>query len=135
MIDEEDKPLTENQAEEMVRSLISKNANVQSFFTDVIQSKSTTKTGNLSIDELGMPRLTQRGVKELELFCKDTFKDEGWSNYFNQLAEIQTSTSLSKDAILIKLVVTSKKELADVTPEKKKNKGMFGYRKDKEEEK
>jgi hypothetical protein len=134
-MEEQEKPLTEEEAENMVRSLMNKNSNVQSFFTDVIKSKSTTKTGNLSIDELGMPRLTQRGVKELELFCLDTFKDEGWANYFNQLAEIQTSTSLSKDAILIKLVVTSKKELADVTPEKKKNRGMFGYRKDKEEEK
>jgi hypothetical protein len=121
-------------AESMLRSFSQKQMNTHTFFTDVIKSKSTTKTGNLNIDELGMPRLTQRGVKELELFCSDTFKDKGWEDYFRDLAEIQTATSLSKDAILIKLAVTSKKELADVTPEKKKNKGMFGFgRKDKEE--
>jgi len=124
----------QEKVEEMVRSFQQKTTNTHTFFTDVIKSKSTTKTGNLDKDELGIPRLTQRGIKELELFCQDTFEDKGWENYFHDLAEIQTSTSLSKDAILIKLAVTSKKELADVTPERKKNKGMFGFgKKDKEE--
>lgn len=135
MEDTGEKPLTEQEAEDMLRSFATKAVNTHTFFTDVIKSKSTTRTGNLSIDELGMPRVTQRGIKELELFSRDTYMDEGWANYFRDLAEIQTSTSLSKDAILIKLAVTSKKELADVSPEpKKKNRGMFGFgRKDKEE--
>lgn len=128
-----DQPLTEEEAENLIRSLKSQNSNAQTFFTDVIQSKSTTKTGNLSIDELGMPRLTQRGIQELALFTKDTFKDDGWHTYFTELAEIQTATSLSKDAILIKLAVTQKKELADTTPEKKKNRGMFGFGRKKED--
>ena len=127
--------LTEEQAEALIRNFANKSDNTHTFFRDIIQSKSTTKTGNLAIEELGMPRLTQRGVLELELFCKDTFKDKGWEDYFRQLAEIQTASSLSKEGILIKLAVTSKKELADVTPpEKKKNKGMFGFKK-KEDEK
>jgi hypothetical protein len=134
MQEESNVPLTEEAAEEMLRSFSQKSANTHTFFTDVIKAKSTTKTGNLSIDELGMPRLTQRGIKELELFCHDTFKDTGWESYFRDLAEIQTATSLSKDGILIKLVVTTKKELADVTPEKKKNKGMFGFGKKEKEE-
>lgn len=134
MIDEE-KPITESEAEEMLRSFASKAVNTHTFFTDIIKAKSTTKTGNLDITELGMPRLTQRGIKELELFCRDTFIDEGWADYFGKLAEIQTSTSLSKDAILIKLAVTTKKELADVSPEKKKRKGMFGFGKKEEDNK
>ena len=124
-----DEPITEEQAEEMIRSLSQKSMNTHSFFTDIIKSKSTTKTGYLDKDELGLPRLTQRGIKELELFCRDTFMDNGWADYFKDLAEIQTSTSLSKEGILIKLAVTQKKELADLTPEKKKNKGMFGSKK------
>jgi len=42
------------------------------------------------------------------------------------MAEIQTATSLSKEGFLMKLSVTSKKEMADVTPKtKKKNSGWF----------
>lgn len=133
MVDNEE-PLTEERAEELVRSLKQQQSNAQTFFSDVIASKSTTKTGNLVIEELGMPRLTQRGVLELALFTEDTFKDVGWNNYFTKLAEIQTASSLSKDAILIKLAVTQKKELADTSPERKKNKGMFGFGRKKEEE-
>jgi len=131
---DEEKPITEEQAEDLIRSFSQKQMNTHTFFTDIIKAKSTTKTGNLDKDELGIPRLTQRGIKELELFCRDTFMDNGWANYFKDLAEIQTSTSLSKDGILIKLAVTQKKELADLSPEKKKNKGMFGFGRKKEEE-
>ena len=133
MNEENEQPLTEEMASEMLRSFAQKAVNTHTFFTDIIKSKSTTKTGNLAIEELGMPRLTQRGIKELELFCSDTYKDTGWTDYFGKLAEIQTSTSLSKNAILINLAVTSKKELADTTPERKKNSGMFGFGKKKEE--
>lgn len=125
-------PITEQQAEDIVRSFMQKNVNTHTFFTDIIKAKSTTKTGNLDISELGMPRITQRGLKELEAFCEDIFKEESWAKYFGRLAEIQTSTSLSKDAILIKLAVTTKKELADVSPEKKKKSGLFGKKEDKD---
>lgn len=132
---EGEESLTEEKAEELLRSFAQKAVNTHTFFTDVIKSKSTTKTGNLAIEELGMPRITQRGVQELALFCNDIFNDKEWGSYFEKLGEIQTSTSLSKDAILIKLAVTTKKELADVTPEKKKNRGMFGFGREKEEKK
>ena len=130
----EDKPITEEEAEELIRSFSQKNVNTHTFFTDIIKAKSTTKTGNLDKDELGMPRLTQRGIQELHLFCQDIYKQDAWSNYFEKLAEIQTSTSLSKEGILIKLAVTTKKELADVSLEKKKNSGMFGFGGKKEKE-
>lgn len=126
-------PLTEESAEEMLRSFAQKSMNTHTFFTDVIKSKSTTKTGNLDATELGFPRLTQRGLLELELFCKDIFVQPAWSNWFHNLAEIQTASSLSKNAILINLAVTNKKELADTTPERKKNSGMFGFGKKKDE--
>ena len=125
--------LSEERAEELVRQLSSKGDNVHTFFRDIIASDSTTKTGNLASEELGMPRITLRGIKELELFSRDIFKQDLWAKYFEKLGEIQTATSLSKEGILIKLAVTSKKELADITPEKKKNRGMFGFGRKKED--
>ena len=118
--------MSEQQAEQLVREMMKEKQNVISFFTDIIKADDTTKTGNLELQELGEPRLPLRSLKGLELFSKDIFEDEEWASYFEKKAEILTSTSLSKDAILLKLSVTSKKELADVSPkEKKKNKGWF----------
>ena len=111
--------------EEMVRQFNEQKSNTHTFFTKVIQDPSTIKTGNLSEDELGVPNVPVRSLKELELFSKDVYMDDGWAKYFKEMAEIQTSTSLSKDGFLLKLSVTSKKELADVTPSKKKNSGWF----------
>lgn len=112
--------------EEMVRQYAQEKSNTHTFFTRVIQNDETIKTGNVSDEELGNPQLTVRGAKELELFSKDIYLDESWADYFNKMAEIATSTSLSKEGFLLKLSVTNKKELADVTPkEKKKNKGWF----------
>ena len=118
--------MSEQQAEQLMREMMKEKQNSISFFTDIIQADDTIKTGNLELQELGEPRLPLRSLKGLELFSKDIYEDKEWASYFKKKAEILTSTSLSKDAILIKLAVTSKKELADVSPkEKKKNKGWF----------
>jgi len=118
--------LSEKDAQEIMRQFNAGKQNVHSFFTDVIKTDDTTKTGNLNEDELGTAKLPVRTYKELELFCRDVAVDISFADYFKKMSEIQTSTSLSKDAILLRLSVTQKKELADVTPkEKKKNKGWF----------
>ena len=72
-------------------------------------------------------KLVNEGViKELELFCKGIANQKEWADYFGSLSEIQTASSLSKDGTLIKLSVTNKKELADMTPKQGKiNKGWF----------
>ena len=122
----EERDLTEAQAEQMLREYAGQKQNPTTFFTEVIKAEDTTKTGNLTQEELGEPQLPLRSSKELELICEDLIDNPSWASYFRKQAEILTSTSLSKDAILIKLLVTNKKELADVTPkEKKKNKGWF----------
>jgi len=111
---------------EILRQLNEGKQNVHSFFTNIVKSKDTTKTGYLNQEELGMPKLPVRTYKELALFSKEVYGDTSWSDYFDKMSEIQTSTSLSKDGILLKLSVTQKKELADVSPkEKKVNKGWF----------
>lgn len=118
--------LSEAEAQEILRGFAEGKSNVHTFFTNVVKAPDTAKTGNLNQEELGMPQIPVRTFHELALFCDDIADDSGWADYFKKMAEIQTSTSLSKDALLMKLVVTSKKELADMTPKPKvKNKGWF----------
>lgn len=111
--------------EEIIRQYSQEKSNLHSFLTRVIQNPDTLKTGNLGTEELGEPQLTIRGTKELELFSKDVCNDNPWAEYFNKLSEIQTASSLSKEGFLMRISVTQKKELADVTPQKKVNKGWF----------
>jgi hypothetical protein len=117
--------MSEEQAQALMRDFIDQKSNKHAFLTKVAGSDDTIKTGNLAIEELGNPTLELRAIKELELFSKNVYGDETWSEFFKELAEIQTSTSLSKDAILIKLASIDKKEMADMTPIKKENKGWF----------
>ena len=125
----EEQTYTEEQVkeygEEIARQYAIEKANTHSFFTKVIQNDDTTKTGNLSDEELGNPQITLRGLKELELFSKKVEENKLWEEYFGQMAEITTATSLSKEGFLLRLSVTQKKELADVTAKPKKNKGWF----------
>ena len=118
--------ISDQQAEQLVREMMKEKANVISFFTDIIKADETTKTGNLTLEELGEPKIPLRSLKELQLFSEQICVDEGWKLFFKDSAEILTASSLSKDGLLVKLSVTSKKELADLSPkEKKKNKGWF----------
>lgn len=116
--------LSEEEAGEILRSFSESKANLHSFFTNVIRAKDTIKTGNLSLDELGMSSLPVRTYKELALFSEDIATQPYWGEYFNKMSEIQTSSSLSKEALLLKLSVTQKKELKDITP-RKENAGWF----------
>ncbi len=129
---EQEQDFTEEQAQEMLRELSDRKESKFAFFSNVIKSKDTTKLGNLSSEELGEPQLELRGIKELELFSKKIYQDEGWGEFFHELSEIETATSLSKEGFLLRLAVTSKNEMADTTIQpKKKNSGWF-RKKDKE---
>lgn len=127
------KDVTEQEANDILRQFNEGKQNMHTFFSKVIASDDTIKTGNLDKDELGMSKLPVRTYKELQLFCEDIADDKVFGAYFKKMAEVQTSTSLSLDAILIKLAVTMKKELADMTPKKgKKNAGWFNSKKTEE---
>ena len=117
--------MSEKEAAEIVRQFNEGKQNLHSFFTNIIMSEDTTKTGNLTTDELGTPVLPVRTYKELELFAKDVASEESWADYFKKMSEIHTSTSLSKDGLLVRRAVTIKKELSDMTPNKKKKGGFF----------
>ena len=126
--------ISEEQAQEIVRQFAEAKENTQSFFSKVIKAEDTTRTGNLSEEELGVSQLPVRTYEELALFCRDICEDDSFGSYFDKMSEIQTATSLSKNALLLKLVVTQKKELADLTPKKKVKKGFFKGKEKKEEE-
>lgn len=105
--------------------------NVHSFLNKVATSDDTTKVGNLTSDEIGLPRLTLRTYKELALIADKIIDNKDFSDYYNANAEILTSTSLSKDGKLINLAVLQKRQIEDVTKPKKENSGWFKKKEDK----
>lgn len=117
--------LTEEQAKELVRQFQETKATMHGFFTNVVKTEDTLKTGNLDTNELGISKLPVRTYEELALFSKEVANQPAWGEYFDRISEIQTASSLSKDGFLLKLVQTTKKELADVTRKSKENKGWF----------
>lgn len=126
--------LTEDEAKEIVRQFAEAKENTQSFFSKVIKADDTTRTGNLSEEELGISQLPVRTYEELSLICNDVLEDKSFGDFFNKMSEIQTATSLSKEALLLKLVVTTKRELADLTQKKKVKKGFFKKKEETTEE-
>ena len=96
------------------------------FLHAVATAEDTTKVGYLKEEEVGIPRLSQRTLKELELYCRDIADDQNWGDYFAKRAEILTSTSLSKDAKLLNLSVVNRVETANMTEQPRKvNKRWF----------
>jgi hypothetical protein len=123
---EQEEGFTEEQAAQMLREYAESKQNQHTFFKDVVKTKDTTKVGNLSDEELGEPYLEVRALKDLEIFSREICDDNGWADYFKKQAEQVLATSLSRDAMLLKLSVTSTKQLADISPKsKKQNKGWF----------
>lgn len=118
--------LTEEQAANIMREFAEQKQNQHTFFKDVVKTKDSTKVGNLTEKELGDPDIEVRALKDLEIFCEDICDDKEWADYFKKQAEMHLATSLSKDAMLLKLSVTNTKQLADISPKsKKQNSGWF----------
>lgn len=117
----EEDNLSEQQIAERLASLVGttpqqeEKQNVHTFLHNVATSDDTTKTGFLDEAELGMPKLPERTLKELSLFCNEVANMEYYGSYFAKKAEILTSTSLSKNAKLINLAVLQKRQIEDVT--------------------
>ena len=122
--------MTQEQAEELLKTyglapIPEEKHSVHSFLHKVATSDDTTKLGNLSDEEVGLPKLPLRTYKELALFCDEIANMPYFSNYFNKKAEILTSTSLSKDALLLKLAVVIRREQSNILKTPKANKGWF----------
>ena len=128
----EQQPMSEDEIAERLASLVGTTPtaedkqNVHTFLHNAAVAEDTTKTGNLSVEELGMPILPTRTYKELALFCREVANMDYFSDYFLKKSEILTSTSLSKEAKLVNLAVLQKRQIEDVTkPKRKPNKGWF----------
>lgn len=103
--------------------------NTHTFLNAVATSEDTIKVGNLKEEEVGIPKLSVRTLKELELYSKEVACDDDWANYFNKRAEILTSTSLSKEAKLLDLSVVNRVETANTTKQpRRENKSWFKRR-------
>lgn len=107
--------------------------NVHSFLNNVASSANTTKTGYLTETELGLMPQTLRSCKELALISKKIMNNDFFEEYFLAEGEILTATSLSKNAKLLELAILQRREIADITKSKKKNKSWF-KKKDEAEE-
>lgn len=101
--------------------------NVHSFLIKVVETDDTTKLGNLTEEEVGTPKHPLRTEKELELFCNDIADMPYFAGYFRKEAEIMTSTSLSKEALLLNLAVVQRREVRRLKP-RRINKGWFRKR-------
>lgn len=138
MDEQPDQPLTEAEVDAYLKSMgVSPTGedkfNVHRFLDNVAKASDTTKTGNLTEEELGMPKLPARTYKELALFCDDVANMDYFSDYFRKKAEILTSTSLSKDAKLITLAISQMRNITQRLKTKQQNKGWFSKKKPEEE--
>lgn len=105
--------------------------NVHTFLFNVATAKDTTKLGFLEPEELGKPKLPVRSNKNMALIADKIMENDMFKEYFLAEGEITTATSLSKEGFLMKMAVTQKREIADVTKKRKISRGWF---KKKEEE-
>lgn len=99
--------------------------NIHTFLHKVAISADTTKTGFLTEEEIGLPKIPVRTSKELALISGKIMGNDFFKDYFDKKSEIITATSLSKDAKLLSLAVLTQKEIKDITPQRKANKGWF----------
>lgn len=108
---------------------------VFTFLDNVSKSADTTKTGFLKDDEIGMLRNPTRAYKSAGLFAKDIMHNAALGKYFVDESEIVTSTSLSRNAMLLRLAITTQKQIADVTKAGGQKRGILGLfgKKDKPE--
>jgi len=99
--------------------------NVHTFLRKVAEADNTTKTGNLGIEELGVPDLNVRSYKALALISSKIMGNPYFQQFFDAESEIVTGSSLSKEGFLDKLAITSSKQIEDITKPKKENKSWF----------
>lgn len=129
--------LTDNELVELGRFLSEaprpdEKHSVHSFLHKVATSEDTTKLGYLKDEELGIPKLPIRTHKELAVFSKEVCGLDIFSDYFNKISEVTTSTSLSRDAKLLELAVINRRQLEDVTKKPRAKRGFFKKREETE---
>ena len=129
MSDEDLTPAEQEQLAEVMKAYGSPNPeekhNTHVFLSTVAKSDDTTKTGNLKDEELGYTRFSIRSYKEMALASKNLMLNDTWAKYFQEKGEILTATSLSRGGFLTGLAVIQRRQIEDISPERKENKGWF----------
>lgn len=131
MVEEDKEELTLEEKEELAKymgygsPIPDAKHNVWTFLHNVAIAKDTTKTGFLSVDEVGLAKHPLRTYKHLALISNKIMNSTYLGEYWISRGEILTATSLSKDAKLLELAVVTRKEIGDITKSKKPNSGWF----------
>lgn len=103
---------------------------IHTFLFNVATAEDTKKIGNLRDDremnELGIPSHNVRGSLELKRISDLIMENEIFTKWFKEETEETLATSLSREGFLIKQATTQTKQISDMTPRKKINKGWFG---------
>lgn len=107
---------------------------VHAFLFNVATAKDTTKLGNLEKEEVGLPDNTLRSLQSLKVFARKVMDNETLADIFEHESEVVTATSLSKQALLVRLAVTQKRQLEDITKTQSSNKSWFKKKDDTEKE-
>jgi len=103
------------------------------FFNKILDSKDSTKVGNLSLQELGSLRLSVRSYQEIALYADAEGLDKV-AKYFKDKAEIIARTSMSKKGFWSQLFVTQIKKEQKIKDKEPKKKFLFGGKKEEESE-
>lgn len=104
-------------------------SNIHAFLTKVVEEKDSTKVANLNDIELGEAKFPVRTSQDLALFCEEIANMPWFADYFKKEGEITLATSLSREAKLLELAVTSNRQIGEIPKKKlKENKGWFKKR-------
>lgn len=127
---------TEAEADEL-RDFIRKageEKGIDNFFLEIIRASDNLKIGNLTKDEIGLPRLPVRTLLELSDDCHIILSMSSFETDFKKQAQDMVNTSLSKEGFLVRARITQKKELLDSTKKKERRRSLFGGREKESEE-
>jgi len=94
------------------------------FFKEILDSLDSRKTGNLEKNEIGQVTMGVRSYFDIALYAETEGLDKV-ADYFGQKAEIILSTSMSRKAKFMELIVTQiRKQLSTKEPKPVKS-GWF----------
>lgn len=109
---------------------------VHTFLNKIATSKDTTKTGFITNEELGTARNPVRAWKHVSRHARMVMHNDKLAEYCEGEGEDITSTSLSREGFLVKMGITTTRQIADITKLKAEKKGvlanLFGGKKQSE---
>jgi hypothetical protein len=103
------------------------------FYREILNSRESKKTGNLSGAELGQLNHSVRRYEEMANLASYVQRPH-FAEYMRRKGEIVSSTSMSKKGFFMKLIVTRIRQSKDETVKNNEKKSIFDFSKPKGEE-